>query len=44
VGRVDQEGIMAVRRDDETAAGWHVSTGRLPPSERVRSLVIEAYE
>jgi hypothetical protein len=35
---------MAVRRVDETAAGWHVSTGRLPPSERVRSLVIEAYE
>jgi len=35
---------MAVRRDDETAAGWHVSTGRLPAAERVRSLVIEAYE
>ena len=35
---------MAVRRDDETAAAWRVSTGRRPPSERVRSLVIDLIE
>jgi glutaminase len=35
---------MLDRRHDEAAGGWYVSTGRLPPSDQVRSLVAEAYE